>query len=59
MLFCRENLSLEDVKAALNSKELKNKVSDMQDGVLVVQGKNKKKGKFVKNTRSYCHKEGH
>ena len=59
MLFGRESLSLEDVKAALNSKELKNKVSDTQDGALVVQGRNKERGKLGKNTCSYCYKEGH
>ena len=36
MPFGRESLSLEDIKVALNSKELKNKVSDTQDGALVV-----------------------
>ncbi|TQE03605.1 hypothetical protein C1H46_010736 [Malus baccata] len=59
MLFGRESLSLEDVKAALNSKELKNKVSDTQDGALVVQGMNKEMSKLGKNICSYCYKEGH
>ena len=59
MIFGRESLSLEDVKASLNCKELKNKVSDTQDGTLVVQGRNKERGKLRKNTCSYCYKEGH
>ncbi|KAM0985898.1 hypothetical protein ACFX2C_013128 [Malus domestica] len=59
MLFGRESLSLEDVKVPLNSKELKNKMSDTQDGVLVVQGRNKERSKLGKNTCSYCYKDGH
>ncbi|KAB2615789.1 phosphatidylinositol 4-kinase alpha 1-like [Pyrus ussuriensis x Pyrus communis] len=45
--------------AALNSKELNNKVSDTQDGAFVVHGRNKEMGQLEKNTCSYCYKEGH
>ncbi|PRQ16367.1 putative RNA-directed DNA polymerase [Rosa chinensis] len=64
-------ISLEDVKAALSSRELKKKVlenlNDNQDHGLVVRGReessnrgsSRSKSRIRKGTCHYCHKEGH
>ena len=71
MLYGRDTLSLEDVKSALHSKELRQKVSvvgseDQAEGLFVrgrtEKGREKSRSKFRlrKNIeRHYCHKFGH
>lgn len=65
MLYGREAISLEDVKAALSSRELKKKVSenlnDNQELSLAVRGREERnsRSKSRKGKCNYCHKEGH
>lgn len=75
MLYGRDTVTMEDVKASLNSRELKNKMSENSTEsrieALMVQGKGKEtesssgggKSRSRRNARkgkcNYCHKEGH
>ncbi|PON59265.1 hypothetical protein PanWU01x14_160140, partial [Parasponia andersonii] len=71
MLYERDTISIEDVKASLNSKELKKKVSeswdDNQSSALAARGREKGKGKNRNRGKSknrkgncnYCHQPEH
>jgi len=63
MMYGRETLSVEDVKAALNSKELKKMVfegvAESSGEGLVVRGRSKSQTKKKKLKFFECHKEGH
>lgn len=67
MLYGRDTLCMEDVKASLNSRELKNKVfgnsDDTKSEAFVVHGRGKESGsrkfKSRKGKCNYCHQEGH
>jgi hypothetical protein len=63
MMYGRETLSVEDVKAALNSKELKKMVfegvAESSGEGLVVRGRSKSQSRKKKLKCFKCHKEGH